>query len=83
MAKPLQKEFDYYRSHQDELVQKFRGRFIVIKDEAVIGDYGSVIDAVRETSKKHELGTFFVIECLPGTDSYTQTYRSRVYFTQA
>ena len=83
MERPLQKEFDYYRLHQDELVQRYRGRFIVIKDEKVIGDYDSVADAVRETSKEHELGTFFVIECQPGKESYTQTYRSRVYFTRA
>lgn len=36
-SSPLQKELEYFKSHQKELVQKYSGRFIVIKNEEVVG----------------------------------------------
>jgi hypothetical protein len=74
----LQSEFEYYLAHQDELVQKYGGKVIVIKDHAVIGVYDSDIQAVTETVKEHELGTFLVQACEPGRNSYRQTFHSRV-----
>ncbi len=61
-------------------MKTYNGKFIVIKDCKVMGSYDSELDAVKETAKKHELGTFLVQKCDPGTDSYTQTYHSRVVF---
>ncbi len=77
---PLKREFEYYLAHQPELVEKYNGRFIVIKDQTVIGDYDDQIAAVRETSKKHKLGTFLVQKVSPGNLDYTQTFHSRVAF---
>lgn len=80
MPKPLEKEFEYYINHQDELVEKYRGKFIVIKDNEVLGAFDSDLEAIKETTKKHELGTFMVQKCEPGKESYTQTFHSRVAF---
>lgn len=80
MENQLEKEFDYYLDHQTELVEKYNGKVIVIKNNKVIGVYDSEIEAVEKTSKEHELGTFLVQPCSPGTESYTQTYHSRVIF---
>ena len=76
----LEKEFNYYLEHQEELVKKYNGKFLVIKDCNVIGAYDSELEAVEETAKEHELGTFLVQKCEPGSESYTQTYHSRVAF---
>lgn len=76
----LEKEFKYYKDHQDELVQKYNGKFLVIKDESVIGAYDSELHAYTEAKKKHEEGTFLIQQCSPGKDSYTQTFQSRVSF---
>ena len=76
----LEKEFNYYLEHQDELVEKYKGKFVVIKNQQVIAAYESELDAIQETSKQHELGTFLVQKCEPGRESYTQTYHSRVAF---
>lgn len=78
MEKPLEKEFEYYLRNQAALVKKYNGKFVVIKGGQVIGAYDSDIEAISEASKKHELGTFLVQKCEPGTDSYTQTFHSRV-----
>ena len=76
----LEKEFKYYLEHQDELVKKFNGKFIVIKNREVIGVFDSELEAIEKTMEKHDLGTFLVQKCEPGSESYTQTYHSRVTF---
>ena len=76
----LEKEFNYYLQHQAELIRKYKGKFIAIKGDVVIGAYESDLEAVEEVSKLHELGTFLVQKCEPGSDSYTYTYHSRVAF---
>ena len=76
----LEKEFKYYLEHQDELVKKYNGKFIVIKNREVIGAFDSELEAIEKTAEKHELGTFLVQKCEPGSESYTQTYHSRVTF---
>ena len=80
MIEQLKKEFEYYLEHQDDMVKQYNGKFVVIKDCAVIGAFDSEIEAIRETTKKYELGTFLVQKCEPGSASYTQTYHSRVVF---
>ena len=81
MSKPLENEFNYYLANQDKLIKKYKGRVLVIKNNKVIGVYDSELEAINETTKKEELGTFLVQKCEPGTESYTQTYHSRVMFT--
>ena len=80
MSKPLEKEFHWYLTHQDDLVKKYDRRVIVIKNQTVIGDFKNEFEAIEKTSKSEELGTFLVQLCKPGTDSYTQTFHSRVSF---
>ncbi len=80
MKTPLEKEFQYYLDHQEELVKKYNGKYIVIKAGKVLGSYNSDLEAIHETTKEHELGTFFVQKCEPGQSSYTQSYHSRVSF---
>lgn len=80
MAEQLKKEFEYYLEHQDELVKQYNGKFIVMKDCQIRGAYDSEIEAVEKASKEFELGTFLVQKCEPGTESYTETYHSRVAF---
>jgi len=80
MMEKLEKEFKYYLEHQDELVKKYNGKFIVIKNREVIGAFDSELEAIEKTAEKHELGTFLVQKCEPGSESYTQTYHSRVTF---
>ena len=76
----LKKEFEYYKENQDELVKKHNGKVIVIKDFIVIGVYDSEIEAIKETAKEHEEGTFLVQKCSPGKDDYSMTFHSRVSF---
>lgn len=80
MVSKLEKEFQYYLDHQDKLVEKYNGKYIVIKNSKVIASYDSEIEAIEKTKEKYDLGTFLVKKCEPGSESYTQTYHSRVAF---
>lgn len=81
MSNPLQREFEFYISHQDELVEKYDGKVIAIKDGDVLGVYDDELTAVTETKKSHELGTFLVQRVSKGDTEYSQTYHSRVVFS--
>ena len=76
VEQPLEREFYWYLEHQDELVERFNGRVLAIKNGRVIGDFDSELEAVIEVSKSEELGTFMVQKCTPGTDAYTMTFHS-------
>ena len=76
----LKKEFEYYLAHQRELAEKYEGKIIVIKNGVVLGAYDSDIEAINETTKEHEMGTFLVQLCTASPDSYRQTFHSRVVF---
>lgn len=77
----LEKEFEYYLKNQDDLVEEYNGKFIVIKEQVVIAAYDSELEAQNETLKEHKLGTFLIQHCLPGEESHTATFHSRVVFS--
>lgn len=80
MNKILEKEFNYFLKNQSKLVEKYRGKFIVIIDHKVIDAFDSELEAIEKTKENHKLGTFLIQKCDPGEDSYTQTFHSRVVF---
>ena len=78
----LKKEFQYYLDNQEELVKKHLAKFLVIKDQGVVGVYDTKQEAYDEATSKYELGTFLIQHCLPGSLSHTQTFHSQVIFNQ-
>ncbi len=74
----LKEEFEFFLEHQEEFAEKYNGRFIVIKKQNVLGDYDTELEAVEETSKREEIGTFLVQKCERGDSSFTQSFNSRV-----
>ncbi|MFQ5672894.1 MAG: hypothetical protein ACE5G9_07360, partial [Nitrospinales bacterium] len=72
MDHPLEKEFEYFIEHHEELVEKFNGKFVIIKDLQVLGAYDDIVQAIQETQKQnHEIGTFLVQKVSPGDEAYT------------
>ncbi|MBR6450518.1 MAG: hypothetical protein IKS96_11360 [Fibrobacter sp.] len=77
----LSRYYKYFMDHLDEIFAKYKGKFIVIKDDAIVGAYSSESEAYSESVKKFALGEFLIQECKSANkDSYTQTFRSRVRF---
>lgn len=73
----LEKEYNYFNIHRDEFIEKFKGKFIVIKNESVLGHFNTMQEAISETSKSHELGSFLVQECIP-EEQNIQHFHTRV-----
>jgi len=77
MPANLNKELDYYISHQREIVAEYNGKVVVIHGAKVVGAYDSELQATLEAKKKFRMGEFLVQRAEAGTDSYTQTFYSR------
>lgn len=56
----LNSEFEFYLSKKDEFLKTYPGKFIAIKNKTVLGVYNDRLEAINETRKNHELGTFIV-----------------------
>ena len=78
MEDDLDKQFKFYLDNQDAFVEQYDGKVIVLKNEKVLGAYETELDAVNETRRCHELGTFIVQRVSPGDEAYTVTFHSRV-----
>lgn len=76
----LERAFEYYLKHQDELVKTYEGKFIAIADDAVVGAFDDEKTAIEQTQKDFPLGTFLVQRVSSGDTAYSQTYHSRVAF---
>lgn len=76
----LEELFNYYLNHQDVLVEKYNGKYIVIINNAVVGAYDSEADAYFEAEHKYGLGNFLIQYCSKGDEAYTQTFTTRVIF---
>ena len=78
MKSPLKDEFDYYLANQDELVKKYRGKVVAIKNGKVLGAYSDEATAVAEVEKTEALGTFLVQRVEPGAEGHSQSFFHRV-----
>lgn len=74
----LEKEFKYYVDNQQNLLKEYNGKFIVIRNNEVVGSYNSHIEAYNASKGAYDPGTYLIQHCIPGSESYTQTFHSRV-----
>ena len=69
----FKEELDFFIENQDTLVKKHVGKVLVIKGHELLGAYNSTLEALKETTKEHEIGTFMIQPCQSGVDAYTVT----------
>ena len=67
----LRREFEFYRANQDDMVKRYDGKVIVLKNQEVLGAYDSHLAAFTDTVKDHERGTFMIQQVSDGGDAYT------------
>lgn len=78
----LEAESSYFKAHKAELLEKYRGKFIVIKGNAVLGDgFENRDDALQFALKDHAPGTFMIKECTEEGDQIMR-FNSRVTFSE-
>lgn len=77
----LEKLFQWYLNNQSELVEKYNGKYLVIKDCQVVDTYDDENTAYFAAVGKYGLGNFIIQLCTPGTDAYTiEMYTPRFAF---
>jgi Family of unknown function (DUF5678) len=65
---PLQEEFHWYLANQNELVKRYRGRYLAIAGQKVIGDFNTIGDAYQTTIRTCKPGTFIIKFCIPAQE---------------
>jgi len=75
----LEREYRYFETIASQLAVDHPHKFAVIKGEQVIGIYDTMEQALEETAKVHELGTFIVQPC-EDKNNIVQRFHSRVAF---
>ena len=70
------RELQFFIDHQDELVEKYRGRVLVLRGETVEGDFESPLVAYLFAKENFKPGTFMIQSCAPGREAYTVTVSS-------
>ncbi len=81
MSNPLEPELNYFIAHQKVLVRKYKGKFLVIKDQKVQDVFDTIREAYFGGQKKFELGTFIIQRCIPGPEAYTRYFPGIVFRT--
>jgi hypothetical protein len=66
-------ELNFFITHQNDLVNKYRGKVLVIKGQVIVGVYQNPLEAYLEAQKKYEIGTFMIQPCDAGPEAYTVT----------
>jgi hypothetical protein len=61
----LQSEYDFYRKNKTELVQKYSGKFIVIKGEEILAPFDTDADAYKAGLLKFGIVPIFITRVLP------------------
>lgn len=79
MSVTLHDEFAFYVKNQKKIYDKHAHKWVAIVGDRVIGAYDTIVDAIRETAKTHELGTFLVQYSDLGEDNYTITLQTTAF----
>jgi hypothetical protein len=70
--------FHYYVKHHDELVAKYDGRWIVLNNCKVQGDFDTMDEAQKYGREHFGSNKFIIYQVAPGKENYTITYHPRV-----
>lgn len=71
MTSPVTKAFRYYLDHQAEMVEKYDGKVIVIRDDIVHGAFDSYGEASDWARKHLGIGTYALQKVSEGPKDYT------------
>lgn len=61
---PLQKELDYFTHNKDEFLKHYKGQFVLIKGNTLIGGYTTEQEAYQAGVSRYGSETFFIKQVL-------------------
>lgn len=75
--KEVNKNYDYFEKNIEDLIAKYDGKYVVIKDQKVIFDSLKMEEALEYVKDKYEPGEYIIQKCEKPDDSI-QVFYSRV-----
>jgi len=78
----LKQNFYYYIENQNELVSKYNGKYLVIKDNEVKGAYDIISEALNFGKQVFGLGNFIIQKCGAGKENYTATFHTPIIYAR-
>ena len=73
------KDFDWFVEHYDQLCSEYGNKYLLIKNETVLGAYDSFADGVHAGLLTEEPGSFIVQECNTDYRAYNN-YIASIFF---
>ncbi len=64
LEKPMVVNISFYHSNKEKLKRLYAGRYLLIKDEKLIGDFSAWSDACRLGLKLFNNDDFFIKYCI-------------------
>jgi len=71
-------DFEYFLRNMERLYQAHGHKYVAIKNQNILGVYGSFNDALENTIKTEELGTFLIQECLENKEKMVHHFQCNV-----
>lgn len=77
------RDYDWFLSNYNFIFDEYGSSYVAIKNRRVLGSYRSYAEGVRETMKKHKLGSFIVQLCNGDPSGYTGYIASMDFRSEA
>lgn len=65
------KDLSFFIANQDELVEKYNGKILLIHNQEVFDAYESNLQAYQNGIEKYGEGNFSIQRCIAGEEAYT------------
>jgi hypothetical protein len=69
-------DLDFFIAHQDELVEEYNGKILIICNQHVEGACDTVLEACAEGDRRFGKGNFSIQKCIAGPKAYTMRSRN-------
>ena len=71
-------DFNYFLENMGAFYAKYGHKFFAVKNKNILGIYEDFNEALENTLKTEELGTFLIQECFDSEEKMIQHFQSNV-----
>jgi len=71
-------DFDYFLENMEVLYREHGHKFVVVKNQSVLGVYDNFMNAYETTLKKEEIGTFLIQECFDNKEKLVHHFQRNI-----
>jgi hypothetical protein len=73
-----EQDYGYFLQNMEDLYKTYGHKFLAIKDQHVLSAYDSFNEALQNTLKVEQLGTFLIQECLESREQAVHHFQGNV-----